>query len=246
MSYKIGILIPTTSNKRDYSSYTDSDLYSKFIKSFLLTYEKQYNYKLFIGIDIDDKFYQDKGLQDKFNRFISVMENVEIEFYSFDISFKGNVCAIWTKLYEYALNDNYDYFLNIGDDVLLLDKGWVSSCINQLKKTFNIGVVGLTDVGRKQYNPDDTLITQAFVSRSHYKIFGFFFPHELKSWYCDNFLGDIYEKHNLKFIIPEGIINTGGEPRYEIPQDCKEMYNLAMFKYSNKIPDFLKIDIKLT
>ena len=241
--YNIAILIPCTSNKRNYTSYCKTDLYDKFIKSFLSTYEHKYNYKLFIGIDEDDKFYQDKGVQDNFNRFMSVMKNVDIQFYSFDTSFKGDVGKIWTNLYKYAIDENYDYFLQVGDDVVLLHQLWVTECIEELQKTFNIGVVGLTDYGRKRYNPNDTLITQAFVSRSHYKIFGFLFPPELKSWYIDNYIGDIYEIENLKSIVPQGIENTGGEPRYDIPKDCKEMYDIAMYKYRNKIKDFFKIDV---
>ena len=51
-----------------------------------------------------------------------------------------------------------------------------------------------------------------------------------------------YEKENLKSIVPQGIENTGGEPRYIIPTDCKEMYNISMFKYSNKIKDFFNLE----
>ena len=240
--YKIAILIPCTSNKRNYSSYCKTDLYDKFIKNFLLTYDHKYNYKLFIGIDEDDVFYQDKVLQQQFLRFTSVMKNINIEFYSFDTSFKGDVGKIWSYLYKYAIDDNYDYFLQAGDDVVLLHQGWVTSCIEELQKTFNIGVIGLTDYGRRRYDPTDTLITQSFVSRSHYKIFGFYFPPELKSWYIDNWLGDIYEKEKLKSIVPQGIENTGGEPRYIIPPDCKEMYEISMHKYRNNIKDFFNLD----
>ena len=239
--YSIAIIIPATSNKRNYESYCKTDLYEKFMKSFLLTYEDDYQYKIFIGINKSDKFYQDKGLQDNFKRFISVMKNVEIEFYSFSDTYIGDVGSIWTKLYEYALDENYDYFLQIGSDVELINKEWCSSAINKIKETYNIGVVGLTDYGRKRYDMSDSLITQGFVSREHYKIFGFLYPPELKSWYIDNWLGDIYQIENLKHIIPQGIENTGGEPRYEIPSDCKEQYHKCMYKYRNKIKDFFNI-----
>ena len=59
----------------------------------------------------------------------------------------------------------------------------------------------------------------------------------------DNYIGDIYEIENLKSIVPQGIENTGGEPRYIIPPDYIEMYDIAIYKYRNKIKDFFKLDI---
>ena len=58
MSYKIAILIPSTSNKRDWKIMQDSYLYKFTLKSFLLTYNRNnnYQYKFFIGIDDDDEF----------------------------------------------------------------------------------------------------------------------------------------------------------------------------------------------
>ena len=236
---KYAILIPTTSNKRNYDSYTDTDLYQRFIKSFLLTYNNNYKFKIYIGIDADDKFYNDAGVQEKLLRFMSVMKNVDIQFYKFDNNYKGDVGAIWTKLYEYAIEEKNEYFLQIGDDVVLQHRGWDTSSILKLKENFGIGVCGLVDAGRRRYNPTDSLITQGVVTKIHYNIFGFLYPPELRSWYIDNFIGDIYEIWGYKYIIPESILNTGGDPRYVVPADCEEQYKICMIKYKDKIKNYL-------
>ena len=57
MSYKIGILIPSTTNKRDWKKIEDTSLYNVFLKSFLITYSNEYNYTLYLTIDPDDKLY---------------------------------------------------------------------------------------------------------------------------------------------------------------------------------------------
>ena len=48
MNYKIGILVPTTSNKRDYIYLKQSDFYDKFLKSFLTTYNQEHIYTIYL------------------------------------------------------------------------------------------------------------------------------------------------------------------------------------------------------
>ena len=63
----IGILIPTTSNKRDWSDIFDSYLFNVTLKTFLLTYDKEHKYKFYIGIDKDDPIFDNKKQQQQSN-----------------------------------------------------------------------------------------------------------------------------------------------------------------------------------
>ena len=206
-------------------------------KSFFTTYNLNLEYKFYLGIDSDDKFYQDNIVQNDINKFINVMKNTSIEFLTIDSTNKGNVCFIWNELFKKAYKDNYDYFVQIGSDIYFQDKDWVNACIDLLKQNKDIGVVGMTDQGRKKYNPNDTLLTQSFVSRKHMEIFGFYYPHEFKNWFIDDWISEIYEKSNKKFIIPHRIYNCGGSPRYNVYGD-RTLCDKMLIKYKDNIKKY--------
>jgi len=243
MTYDISILVPATSHKRNYNSFKDTDLYIYLFKSFFSTYDKEHNYTIYLGIDQDDKFYHNVDVQNDIKKFISVMINTKIKIIDFNFNYKGNPCAIWTSLYYLAYHTTSNYFVQVGSDIMFLDKHWINCAIQKLKDNDDLGVVGLADQGRKEYNPKDSLFTQTIVSRKHLEIFGFYFPPEIKNWGCDNWIGDIYDKNNLKHYIYQRIYNCGGEPRYDVPLDFKDQYYNAMEKHKNKIK--LYFDMKL-
>jgi len=245
---KIAVIIPVTSNKCHYKNFKDTDLFNILFKSFFTSYnlsaavgpgDLNHEYKFYLGIDSDDVFYQDYKVQNDISKFINVMKNTTIEFVSIDSSHKGNVCHIWNELFINAYKDNYDYFVQIGSDIYFQDKDWVNACIDILKQNNDIGVVGMTDVGRRKSNPNDTLLTQSFVSRKHMEIFGFYYPYEFKNWYIDDWISEIYDLDTKKFIIPHRIYNCGGPPRYNIYGDRSLCDNMIK-KYKNNISKYLK------
>tara|TARA_Y100000593_G_C4291962_1_gene328700 strand:- start:424 stop:1152 length:729 start_codon:yes stop_codon:yes gene_type:complete len=237
---KIAILIPCTSNRREYKSLVQTDLYEYFFKSFFTTYSDEHEYNIYLGIDNDDDFYTNPSIQDNIFKFVGIMKNCEVEFNYFDPNmYKGKPCWIWNELYKKAITDEYDYFVQCGSDISFIDKGWVNNAIKRLKDKDDIGVVGLVDAGRKKFNPNDTLLTQTMVSKKHYDIFGFYFPLMLPSWSSDNWIGDIYDLEGRKIIIGHRLYNCGGEPRYDVPSDHRKNYYIAMKKYINNIKIFI-------
>jgi len=239
---KIAVIIPVTSNKCSYNNFKDTDIFNILFKSFFTTYsvdDLNYEYMFYLGIDSDDDFYKNDKVQHEIKNFIKVMKNTEVVFVSIDSIHKGNVCHIWNELFKKAYEDNNDYFLQIGSDIHFQDKGWVNACLDILKENDDIGVVGMTDEGRKKYDPNDSLLTQSFVSRKHMDIFGFYYPSEFKNWFIDDWISEIYDKNRKKFIIPHKIYNCGGAPRYIIYGDrtlCDKLLN----KYRNNISEYLK------
>ena len=234
----IAILIPCTSNKRDYTCLKETDLYMYFFKSFFTTYSPEHNYTIYLGLDDDDKFYQKLEIQAEIQKFISVMKNTKINIYSLDSSYKGDPAGIWTSLFKLAYNHN-DYFVQCGSDIYFLDKNWIDVSIDKLKQNNNLGIVGLVDEGRLEFNKNDKLLTQSVVSKTHFDIFSFYFPKELPNWSSDDFLTDIYDKENLVYRIPHRFYNLGGAERYVIDKKYKENYNFCMNKYKSKIKDYL-------
>lgn len=210
---KIAILIPSTSNGRDWKTFEDTYLYKHTLKTFLMTYNKEYNSKFFIGIDRGDKIYDDPIIKEKLERFLKVMKNVEIEFIYMDNIEKGHLTIMWNKLYDKALEEEYDYFYQCGDDIEFKTKDWMSDFIKVLEKSNGIGVVG-------QINNNPKILTQTFVSRKHKELFGYYFPPEIINWFCDDWINEIYKKINHFYPqMNHFVINVGGVPRYNVNND---------------------------
>jgi len=208
---KIALLIPSTSNGRDWKTIEESYLYKHTLKSFLLTYDKEHKYKFFIGIDRNDKIYDNNDNIKKIHRFVSVMINIELEFVYMDNIKKGHLTVMWNKLFETAYNQEYDYFFQCGDDIQFITSNWVQTCINKQQLNNNIGVTGPIDINNTR------LLTQSFVSRKHMELFGYYFPPEIINWYCDDWINEIYKKMNKFYPLPDKVCkNMGGNPRYNI------------------------------
>jgi len=237
----IAILIPCTSKNRNYKTIHDCELYSKLLKSFSMTYDKEHTYTFFIGIDTDDIFYTNIQNLTLLRHYIYTLTNVSIEFLLFKPS-NGNVVMIWNNLFEFALNYNtivFDYFHQAGDDIIYLDKGWVNGHIEYMISQNNIGVCGMTDLSVvKCQKWQSYLLTQSFTSRKHYDIFNQYFHPEIKNWYCDNYITEIYKLNKRQRQLPYRIINSGGEPRYNIVH-CSELVTKLIIKNYKKITKYI-------
>lgn len=210
---QIGILIPTTSNKREWNDIYESYIYNITLKTFLLTYDKEHKYKFYIGIDQNDNIFDNKKEQQKILDFIKVMKNVSLEFILMENIEKGHLTIMWNNLFTKAFNENCDYFFQCGDDIEFKTKGWINDCIFMLQKNNNIGLTG-------PINNNPHILTQSFVSRKHMELFNYYFPPEIINWFCDDWINEIYKKINSFFPLQNHLcINIGGQPRYDINND---------------------------
>ena len=106
---KIGIIIPSTSHKRDWESFNDTYLVKHTLKTFFITYNQEHNYTFYIGIDKEDRIYDNSEIQSSILRLVSVIKNVNLEFiYMSDIP-KGHLTKMWNKLFDKAYDDDCDY-----------------------------------------------------------------------------------------------------------------------------------------
>jgi len=213
---KIGFLIPSTSNGRDWKSYKETYLHNFTLKTFLLSLtddEKKYNYIFYIGIDRNDKVLDTEEAKNGFNNLKKVFTNIDFQYLYMDNITKGHLTVMWNRIYKKALDDGCDYFYQCGDDIEFKTKGWVTDCITTLKKNNNIGLVG-------PINNNPNIITQSFVSRIHYQLFGYFFPEEIINWCCDDWINEVYKRINAFFPLRKHYCgNIGGAERYVINND---------------------------
>ena len=178
---QIAFLIPITSKGRNWTNLNESYLMNYTLSSFFQTKNNEYKYKFYIGFDHDDPLYSQINtiaiLKEIFNKI-----DIELNIIVYKDIRKGYLTKMWNILYEKAYNDNNDYFYQCGDDIHFQTQNWIKDSIEILQKNNDIGVSGPNNV---QLN--DTILTQAMVSKKHYQIFGYLFPPNIINWYC-NFL----------------------------------------------------------
>ena len=251
---KIGIIIPSTTRGLNCRNYKDTPFYKIFLKYFIKTYNKtgKYHFKIFMVVDKDDPIYSNYDQMKQLKKFISLVRFLEMDFIWSDGIEKGHVTAMWNRAFQYAYNENYEYFYQCGDDVCIVDKGWEDVFIAALNKMNNLGVVGPFDYGRFLYEKENNvkqkfLLTQSFVSRTHYQIFGFYFDPAIKNWFCDDWITYVYGEINRLYCDKRlRIQNMGGDPRYtpvgegdqwkEVTKLCRERID----KGKTKIKDFIE------
>lgn len=222
MVYKIGVLIPTTTSRRSWNTFEDTTIYQIFLQSFVATYNNEHNYIIYLIIDDDDKIFSNSNVKKHMKTFVKNFPHLKIIFVSSAGIQKGHVTEMWNRAFHKAYQDGCDYFFQCGDDIWFETIGWVNDSIKELKKHNNIGLTGPIDIGRILYGSEECspggerfIQTQSFVSRKHMEIFGFYFPKEIKNWFCDDWITKIYYP-NFFYLLNHKLRNMGGEPRYDV------------------------------
>nr|QDY51822.1 hypothetical protein 1_207 [Mimiviridae sp. ChoanoV1] len=205
---KIAFIIPITSNKRNYKDIQDIDFYKIFINSLKDKLNEKYIYEFYLGYDNDDNFYINNEIKvinhfQKLNLINSKIKLLKIN------NKKSKLGELWSILAKEAY-DNCDYIYQVGDDIKILTSGWEDIFINKLKKNNNIGVVGPTDINNKK------ILTQSFVHKTHIDIFGDYFPKQIKNWYIDDWITEVYKPNYSYQINNIYVKNSGGGPRYKV------------------------------
>jgi hypothetical protein len=213
---KIGLLIPSTSNGRSWSSIKESYLYNLTFKTFLLTQDLEHEYVFYIGIDKGDTIY-DSPQKEELIRFKAIYKNIDIKFIYLNCK-KGHLTRMWNILFKQAYDEGCNYFYQCGDDIQFHSKGWVNDCITTLCKNNNIGITG-------PINNNNFILTQVFVSRTHMDIFGWFFPEEIINWGCDDWYNWVYKPSHFFPLNKHYCTNEGGLPRYAVNDNPLFMKN---------------------
>lgn len=238
-NYKIALLVPTTTKKTD-KIIDNMKLLTTFLPSLTTSIDKMRRdqYVLYLGYDINDEVYDNKEnmsiITEKIKQIIAGYP-ITVKCYRMDNS-KKSVVHLWNKLYEIAYKDGCEYFYQLGDDILFESTPWAKLFINKLHDEFeDIGVVGPQD----RIEVHRRLMTQSFVSRKHYEIFGYYYPEVFKNWFSDNWITDVYGLEK-SYIFPNiGIKNclAGGDnkQRYEIDFSARDILKEEVAKGQMKL-----------
>lgn len=203
---KVGILIPVCSRNQSWTRYEECYLATAALPSLHRTFSPGYEYRFYIGVDDDDTFF---------------LENLDrLPGTAIIVSGCANAPAhVWNHLFQRAVEDGCEYAFQMADDVVVETSGWTERFIAKLEETHNRGVVGPCHPenyhGRLREGKPFVL-ENAFVHRSHWDIFGFLYPWEIRNWYCDDWITRVYEGYMFEDIIVHNTSIRTGTQRYSI------------------------------
>lgn len=188
MSHKLAIIVPCLFSSSD----RDSNPLFKYLIPNLLEHKNDdsFVYHIYIGIDYNDNNFEPEWIKDFPFQFSIVRYSDNVK--------KGHLTRMWNILFQYAYDDGCDYFYQCGDDIVVKEP-YLRRLVDKIDQhPYKIGLTGLL-------NPINSrpIVTQAIVSRTHMKIFGYFFPEEIINWYCDDWISLIYQKNGLFETIPD-------------------------------------------
>lgn len=208
----IAVLVPSTSRNRDWKT-AEECLFVKVLLPCLASAAKgggRRGIRVYLGVDNDDVFFQTHSESIKS---ISNENGVELIFLPADNPRKSPV-DVWNRLFKTAFKSpNNEYFLQIGDDIVIHNPPETFSEMVNLMATPDMMVWPID-------SNNVTIATQSFVTRNHYETFGFYFPHEIENWCCDNWITEVYVRAG-KYAKTAGAVmcNVGGDPRYTVKTD---------------------------
>ncbi|KAI5982283.1 glycosyltransferase family 2 protein [Pisolithus marmoratus] len=176
----------------------------------------RFKIKVYLAIDEDDTF-----LRKCDNAGVNVAEAVLLSKNITDVAIeicnhpRGHVCAIWRQCAERAMKDGCDYYVLMGDDVVLEDEGWmrhVHAKFLEISKRQHVpngfGCVAFTDITFPGFP------TFPIIHRTHMDIFsGRVVPDNFINQDGDPFLYQLYRRWNCSAMVPLRISNVIGGAR---------------------------------
>ncbi|KAL9647891.1 hypothetical protein ABK040_008164 [Willaertia magna] len=244
----IALGVPTIS--KGVTNIEQSPLVSVFIKSLRNSIPKKnekdgdkYLFKLYLIIDRGDELYEK---YDNLNELVDAL-NYYMKEHNFVvqvirvINSHGWAPLLWNSAFQHAMDDGSDYFYQLNDDVSFKTEGWATKFTEILKNNpvkSNFGVTGPVDKNIKR-----KILTQAFVHKTHYKIFGYLFPFVFKNWHVDDWLSNVYTESKSKLLDESSVITNSNVlgTRYKVCEGDNAL-NSALEDGKKRIKDFLQVN----
>jgi len=208
---KIALLVPVCGRGQNYENLNSTPFITYLLPSFL-KYKEDYEYTFFIGYDDTDEFYTKH-----INNLPDMCPDINIKLVELSRC-EHKPARAWNTLFKKAYDQGYNYFYQIGDDIVI-ESSWTNLFVSLLKKNKNIGVIGACHLDNYRLRINSgipVVIENAFVHRTHYQIFGTFFDARIDNWYCDDWITEVYKPGYSIHLDDLFVKNMVIDDRYEI------------------------------
>jgi len=214
-SGKVVFIIPSTSRNADFtdveSCYLVKVLYASLEKLDISKYE------FVVGFDDNDEFYLNN-----IDKLKSRLPN-NFHFHFFNNFDKSYVC-IANQLANVAINEyDAEYIYIYADDLNVFELDYIDKFIDYFKANGDICLGWGVDANNTK------ICTHPFLHRKHVDLLGYFYPKEIKNWYCDDWATNVYTKLGKVIKSDRPVINN------EIIADNKKRYDIVHINNLNEI-----------
>ncbi|KZV68800.1 glycosyltransferase family 2 protein [Peniophora sp. CONT] len=225
-----GILLPITSRGASGGPTACLDHLRTFAKSLVRTTRHdiyglggtRFQYRVYLAIDHDDAFLFERDGSGHNKAEVVLRAEGVLRVNTLDpppVVPRGHVCELWRLLARRAMRE-CDYLVLMGDDVELLDEGWMRQAHNEFVSFSGergvppgFGCVAFTDVSFPG------MPTFPIISALHMRIFdGLVVPSIFVNQDGDPFLYQLYRRWGCSRMMPSRLHNAvggGGDARYE-------------------------------
>ncbi|KAJ3252064.1 hypothetical protein HDU77_005456, partial [Chytriomyces hyalinus] len=211
---RLAIVLPLTSKRLGLKESLEQ-LENALLKSFWETTQhvSDVEFMIFVGIDDSDS---EALCQLDIAQFIHnalPLSPITVSVYKLDYP-AGSICRIWTHLSQVAYQNGADFFMILGDDVVLETAQWPEKIIQtftqistEMRLPLGFGCVALNDV------TFPGMPTFPIVGRMHFEIFGHLGPHVFVNQGLDPYLFALYRPYRAARFIEDATVSNriGGE-----------------------------------
>jgi len=230
-TYNIAILLTLCSRNCNFNDITEVPLFKSLYPSIIKTAPNNANIKIIVGYDDDDLYY-DKNVKDITKNGIEVYKLYNCQ---------NAPARAWNKLFNIAYyhETKFDYFWQIGDDVVI-ENEWYDKFITKLNQHNDIGVVGPCEpfnYNQRVKGNIPWIIENVMISRKHFMIFSTLFNYNIKNWFCDNWITEVYRPFNSFIFTDVKCKNSIRDARYKIehPTNLQQLITAGITKVRNFI-----------
>eukprot|EP01036_Dinobryon_divergens_P026144 gene26146-34756_t len=149
----------------------------------------QFKMVIFIGFDKGDMLLDNKGYLEQLRKDAAKVLPKSVSIIFVRLKRFQRVAATWNMIFSLALQYGVTWFYQVNDDLTLETSGWLTKFTSALLKVNGRGVAGPSDTFQ---DFRCSILTQAFVHRSHFDRFGFLYPLEFCDWKSDRWLSFVY------------------------------------------------------
>ena len=203
-------LIPTTSHGRPWTDVAHTYLHTHACTS--LRALDGGGATVYVGYDNDDKIYASPQARTTLQE---LHPHLAFRWTAFSPD-KGNVVRIWNALAEQALQDGKAYLMVGGDDIVYPPGDWLHVLRSRLRAHHNVGWAS-------GYSGNHQIATQFLVHKTHVQMLGWVFPPQIRNWYCDDFLNEVYPEKYRAWLKHVQMPNAGGPERYSPNREHKAL-----------------------
>lgn len=200
---KIAVLVPLCSRNQPWKELGDCywvrDTYPALLRS-------AQDIEVYLGIDEDDAFFQ-KHRDQLQGRIVDLRGCQHAPAWA------------WNQLLEAAIADGHEYFFQMGDDVVFETPGWTQVFLEALQQQGNRGIVGpchLANYEGRLREGKHPVLENAFFHKTHYDIFGYLYPPEIRNYYCDDWITEVYRAKVDTSVLVRNLSINNPQQRYVV------------------------------